>query len=332
MNFKKRYLALLLLLSQISFSQEGIAVYSDYLSDNYYLIHPSMAGAANCAKVRLTARQQWFGQDDAPALQTLSFNGRIGEQSGMGIIAFNDRNGYHSQTGVKVTYAHHILFSRGDYDLNQLSFGMSAGLVQSNLDETKFLESGDFDPIIDGTITQKDSYFNVDFGASYNYLDFYAHFTVKNALATRREIYTTIETDNLRKYLFSAGYVFGDSERIQLEPSFLFQLVDETKEKMIDLNLKAYKDLEFGKIWGGLSYRRSFDGAQYVDGNSVSDQKLQYLTPIVGVNYKNFMFSYTYSHLLGDIKFDDGGFHQITLGINLFCKREKWDCNCPAVN
>jgi hypothetical protein len=43
-------------------SQEGIAVYSDYLSDNYYLIHPSMAGAANCAKIRLTARKQWFGQ------------------------------------------------------------------------------------------------------------------------------------------------------------------------------------------------------------------------------------------------------------------------------
>ena len=64
--FKKRYLVLALFLSQMSFAQEGIAVYSDYLSDNYYLIHPSMAGAANCGKIRLTARQQWFGQDDAP--------------------------------------------------------------------------------------------------------------------------------------------------------------------------------------------------------------------------------------------------------------------------
>jgi len=44
------------------------------------------------------------------------------------------------------------------------------------------------------------------------------------------------------------------------------------------------------------------------------------------------MFAYTYSQLLGDIKFDTGGFHQITLGINLFCKPEKYHCNCPAVN
>jgi hypothetical protein len=63
-------------------SPEGIAVYSDYLSDNYYLIHPSMAGAANCAKIRLTARKQWFGQADAPELQTISFNGRVSEKAG----------------------------------------------------------------------------------------------------------------------------------------------------------------------------------------------------------------------------------------------------------
>lgn len=329
MNFKKRYLVLILLLiSKFSFSQEGVAVYSDYLSDNYYLIHPSMAGAANCAKIRLTARQQWFGQDDAPALQTLSFNGKLGDRTGGGLIVFNDKNGYHSQKGFKATFAYHLMFSRSEVDLNQLSFGMSAGLVQAELDETKFV---DYDPVIGGII-QKDSYFNVDLGASYNYLEFYAHLTVKNALASKRDIYSDIESDNLRKLLLSAGYVFGDSERIQWEPSFLFQLVDETKEKTIDLNIKAYKDFDFGKLWGGLSYRRSFDAAEYETNGSVSTQRLQYITPIIGLNYKNYVFSYTYSHLMGDVKFDQGGFHQITLGINLFCTREKFDCNCPAIN
>lgn len=330
--FKKRYLVLALFLSQMSFAQEGIAVYSDYLSDNYYLIHPSMAGAANCGKIRLTARQQWFGQDDAPALQTLSFNTSVGEQSGIGIIAFNDKNGYHSQMGGKITYAHHIRFSRGVNDLNQLSFGMSAGLVQSTLDESKF--GNEFDPIVAG-MKQKDSYFNIDLGASYHYLDFYTHFTVKNAVSNKRDIYTDIESDNLRKYLWSVGYVFGNKNSdsgLSWEPSVMLQYVDKTKEKTFDINLKVYKDMEFGKLWGGLSYRRSFDGAQFVADNSVSDQKLQYITPIVGVNYKNFMFAYTYSHLTGDVKFDNSGFHQITLGINLFCKREPYDCNCPAVN
>jgi type IX secretion system PorP/SprF family membrane protein len=328
MNFKKGYLVLVLFISQISFSQEGIAIYSDYLSDNLYLIHPSMAGAANCAKVRLTGRQQWFGNDKAPALQTASFNGRIGDQSGAGIILFNDENGFHSQRGFKLTYAHHILFSRTDVDLNQLSFGISGGLVQSQLDQTEFVG---FDPVIDNAI-QKDSYFNVDIGTSYNYLEFYTHFTVKNVLASKRDLYTQSESDNLRKYILSAGYVFGSSDRLQWEPSFLFQLADQTKEKLLDMNIKLYKDFDFGKLWGGLSYRTSFDATQYENNGSVNTQRLQYVTPVLGLNYNNLLFAYTYSHIVGDVKFDQGGFHQITLGINLFCKRDKWDCNCPAIN
>src|SRR3970040_1557655 len=332
MYHKIKFFLALFLISLYSFSQEGIPVYSDYLADNYYLIHPSMAGAANCAKIRLTARKQWFGQEDAPELQTLSFNGRVTEKAGAGIILFNDKNGYHSQKGAKLTYAYHLMFSRDEIDMNQLSFGISAGLIQSQLDETSFLQSGDWDPIIDGTVVQKDSYFNVDFGASYNFLDFYVHGTIKNAIETRRDIYTEYESDNLRKYLLSAGYVFGNRDKILWEPLILFQLVDKTKEKSIYINMKAYKNFHFGKLWGALSYRRSFDGAEYIDGNGVSKQKLQYFTPIVGVNYKDFMVAYTYSHVMGPVKFDTGGYHQITLGVILFCKPVNYVCECPAIN
>ncbi|MCV9928511.1 type IX secretion system membrane protein PorP/SprF [Flavobacterium sp. LS1R49] len=328
MYYKIKITAFLLFIFSYAYSQEGVPVYSDYLSDNYYLIHPSMAGAANCTKLRLTARKQWFGQDDAPSLQTLSFNGRIGERAGAGIILFNDKNGYHSQKGIKVTYAYHILFSRDEIDLNQLSFGINAGVIQNQLDETAFME---FDPIVFGDI-QRDSYFNVDFGASYNYLNFYAHATVQGVLETRRKIYTEFESDNLRKYLLSAGYVFGDKRKLLWEPSVLFQLFDKTQEKLIDFNLKVYKNMDFGSLWAGLSYRRSFDGAQYYDGSGISTQKLQYITPILGVNYKNFMFAYTYSQVTGNVKFDNGAYHQITLGLNLFCKRERYDCDCPAIN
>ena len=332
MNFKRSYFILAFLLAQFSFSQEGVAVYSDYLSDNYYLIHPSMAGAANCGKIRLTGRQQWFGQEDAPALQTVSFNTSIDEdgKSGVGMILFNDKNGYHSQKGAKLTYAHHLRFSRSTVDLNQLSFGVSAAFIQSTLDETEFTT---FDPFVYGGVYQKDAYFNVDLGMSYHYMDFFTHFTVKNFLANRREIYTEgFESDNLQKILWSAGAVFGNDSNLLFEPSFMFQYIPETKEKSIDLNLKVYKTLEFGKLWGGLSYRRSFDGAQYNIDGSTEEQKLQWITPIVGLNYNKFMFSYTYSHILGDVKFDNGGFHQITLGMNIFCKAKEWSCNCPAVN
>jgi hypothetical protein len=59
----------------------------------------------------------------------------------------------------------------------------------------------------------------------------------------------------------SAGYVFGDSDRILLEPSLLFQLVENQKKKSIDINIKALTKYGLRKSLGALSYRRSFDGA-----------------------------------------------------------------------
>ncbi|SMP28411.1 type IX secretion system membrane protein, PorP/SprF family [Flavobacterium hercynium] len=313
-----------------SFSQEGLAVYSDYLSDNYYLIHPSMAGAANCDKIRLTVRKQWINEDKAPGLQTLSYNTRVGDRSGAGIILFNDQNGYHSQKGAKLTFAHHIMFSRDEIDLDQLSFGINAGFIQAQLDQTGFLEGGITDPIIDGSI-QSETYANFDAGASYNFLNMYAHVTIKNVLETRRKIYTEFETDNLRKYLLSSGYIFGDRDGVLWEPSFLLQFTEKSKEKLVDLNLKAYKNFDNGMLWGGLSYRTNL-GFESNIFNKTPSPKLQYITPIVGINYENLMFAYTYSAVSGDVKFDNGAFHQITLGINLSCRKEKYDCHCPGVN
>lgn len=313
-------------------AQEGLPIYSDYLTDNYYLIHPSMAGVANCNKVRLTGRQQWFGQDNAPSLQTFSINGRIGDtQSGVGAIAFNDQNGYHSQTGAYLTYAHHLMFSRNTIDLNMLSFGLSAGMIQYKLDETAFVE---FDPIIAG-IEQSATDFNVDFGFSYHLINFYAHATIKNLLKNEGVNINEqgVSYDNLTTYLFSAGNVFSKfGSDWSYEPSILYSYKDATKESFIDANLKAYRKFDFGNIYAGVSYRRSFDGAQFTNGSTVSSQKLQYITPLVGIEYNNFMFAYTYSYQSNSIVLDNGGYHQITLGFNFGCRNEKYDCECPSVN
>ncbi|WP_117174812.1 PorP/SprF family type IX secretion system membrane protein [Mariniflexile rhizosphaerae] len=314
-------------------SQEGLPIYTDYLTDNYYLIHPSMAGIANCSKIRLTARQQWFGHEDAPKLLTLSMNGRIGDSpSAIGGILYTDNNGYHSQSGAYATYAHHIMFSRTETDLNMLSFGLSAGFIQYKLDETSFLFDGP-DPIIDGVV-QNETNFNIDLGVSYHFLDFYAHGTVKNVLKNAG-VNNDIEiTSNLRRYLISVGSVFSKyGSEWSYEPSLMFQYKDGTQEASLDINAKAYKEMEFGKIWGGLSYRTSLDGAEYqTSSGAVDSQKLQQITPILGVNYNEFMFAYTYTYQSNSVVYANGGFHQLTLGYNFNCRRERYDCRCPAVN
>lgn len=334
MKFTKIFFltTIVFLIHQSSWTQEGLPIYSDYLTDNYYLLHPSMAGISNCNKIRLTGRQQWFGQEEAPNLQTLSINGRIGEtSSGVGAIVFNDKNGYHSQSGGYLTYAHHLMFSRNTIDLNMLSFGLSAGMIQYKLDETAFKE---YDPIIKG-VEQSAIDFNVDLGFSYHFIDSYIHLTIKNLLQNEGVNVNEqgVKFDNLRTYLFSVGNVFSKlGSNWSHEPSLMFSYKDATKEAFIDVNFKTYRELDFGKLFMGVSYRRSFDGAEYSDGSEITSQKLQYFTPIVGVEYNDFMAAYTYSYQANSIVFNNAGYHQITLGYNFGCKKEKYDCNCPSVN
>jgi hypothetical protein len=92
--------------------------------------------------------------------------------------------------------------------------------------------------------------------------------------------------------------------------------------------MKAYKNMDFGTLWEAYLIEE-VSTAQYTS-NGITKNTIYY--PIVGVNFNNFMFAYTYSHVAGAVKFDDGGYHQITLGINLFCKPVKYECNCPAIN
>ena len=99
-------------------------------------------------KQRLTARQMWFDVDDAPSLQTASVNGRLNRNIGLGTILYNDSNGRFSQQGAYFTFAYHLMFSRSEAYLNQLSFGVNLGVVQEKLDETDIDLINNPDPIL----------------------------------------------------------------------------------------------------------------------------------------------------------------------------------------
>jgi type IX secretion system PorP/SprF family membrane protein len=312
----------------------SLPIYSDYLTDNYYLVHPSMAGASNFNKARLTARQQWFDVDDAPSLQTLSVNGRVNEKVGLGGIFYNDSNGRFSQQGAYATFAYHLMFSRSTADINQLSFGLSAGVIQDRLDQSGLNTSGIPDPAIDGS-QQSETLFNVDFGASYFFLNFFVHVTFKNLLPQQRRVFSEVfETENQRQYLASVGYTIAPLEsRWIFEPSVFFQHREALGQSNIDINAKAYYQLGVGQVWGGISYRRALDGIEFAaPGSEAESQNLQYISPFLGFNYNRFMVAYTYSHQAFSEVISTSGFHQITVGYDFGSNRKRHKCNCPAVN
>ena len=299
-------------------SQETLPIYSDYLSDNVYLVHPSAAGIGNTGKLRFTARQQWAGVKDAPTLQTISYHNRFREKAALGFILFNDSNGFHSQKGIQGTFAYHLDLNRASV-FNQLSFGLSLTAVQNQVDQTQFFG----DPTI-AQIIRSDGYFNADFSVAYHRKGFSSYFTVKNLLlSAKNNLNNNLEPLDLRNYILSLGYYFGDKQSFQFEPSVMIQLRESTGERIVDFNFKAYKDFNKAQLWGALSYRKGFDAKPIED--------LVYITPIIGVNYNKWMFSYTYTRQMNDIVLTDLGFHQISIGVNLFTRKPR-AAACPNIN
>ena len=302
-------------------AQGGVPVYHDYLSDNLYLLHPATAGAGSCAKVRLTGRMQWFDVDDSPMLQTFSFNTHLGREAsnGIGAIIYNDRNGYHSEKGLQLAYAHHLNFGDGSY-VNKLSFGLAGSLVQTQLDETSF-DPNRFDPIISGSV-QSEMYYNLDAGFSYHFKGFFLNVTLKNLLLSSRNLYSKYESLNLRNYVASAGVYFG-SKNFHLEPSVLVQYKEFSNQLITDTNLKFYFTLvENNMFYLGASYRRDWSADPY---------EYYTLSPIVGANFGKFTMAYTYTYDMSPLLFSNSGFHQITLGYNFNCRKQVVRMGCPEI-
>lgn len=316
-------LVIILFLSFNVKAQETLPIYHDYLSDNVYLIHPAAAGVGECGKIRLTARQQWAGVKNAPNLQTLTFHNKFNPESkaAYGAILFNDENGFHSQKGFQATFAYHLpLFESEDF--NQLSFGLSASGIQNQVDQRSFY--GDRPEVIRQLI-ESDFYFNVDLGMSYHQGGLSSYFTVKNVLlAAKNNSQRGYESLNLRNFVFGVGYFFGNKEIIEFEPSMMFQYRAGTGEKIADVNVKAYKTFKDTQLWMTLSYRRGFD-------HDANLQPYSQITPIIGVNYKKIMLSYTYTRDIGDVVISPIGYHQLTLGFDLFCSKRRGSA-CPNVS
>jgi type IX secretion system PorP/SprF family membrane protein len=313
------YVLFLLFFSVKGISQETLPIYQDYLSDNVYLVHPSAAGIGNSSKLRFTARQQWAGIPDAPALQTVSFHTKFNEFSnaGYGFVFFNDKNGFHSQKGFQGSYAYHLPMSNGKV-FNQLSFGLAFSFVQNQSDQRSFTGDAAVSSIIEST-----SYYNADFSVAYHLGGFSSYFTVKNLLLTAKNNLNVQEPLDLRNYIVSTGYYFGEDFLVQFEPSIMIQFREGTGERIADFNIKAYKTISKTQFWGALSYRRGFDV------NAI--ENAQYITPIVGVNYQNLMFSYTYTSQMNETVLTNTGFHQVSVGINLWT-REQRAAACPNIN
>lgn len=272
--------------------------YISHLADNPFLISPSYAGIGSGLQIRLNGVSQWIGVEDAPDTQSLVVEARIADRFGGGITVFNDKNGYTTQKGVKLSLASHLTLS--NFHDSFLSFGISYNFTQFGID-TSNNNSGQ----TVANISETNS--NFDVGLLYRYERFSVSANVNNLLNKKVENLITNEPESLRRYTFYSSYVFTRlSNRVEIEPSMFVEYYEADKRSRTDMNVKVRKGINDGYVWAGLSY--TFLNDQFFVPNAIA--------PLVGLKKDNLYMSYGFSINMNKTQDFNYGTHMITLGFD----------------
>lgn len=317
---KKIVASIFILLTVASgYSQElNLPVFTQYLADNHFVVSPTFAGIGDNLKIRANGLTQWVGIKDAPDNQSVYADFRIASQSGVGISLYNDSNGNTRQTGMKITFAHHLILDY--YSKQYLSFGMSYNMNNFKIDIDKFNTTYEI-PIPDPSITDNRfvSNNNFDVGLLYRNKDFYLSLTTGNILNKNADRFTGVEPVLLRNYQVYSGYTFRDREnsRIEYEPSVFYQYFASDGRSSTDVNIKYRKFNKYEDyFWAGISYR--FLNDQFF--------KPLNLGPMAGFKKSNFYFGYSYQITTNQLSSFNSGTHVITIGLDFFAGIS----NCPC--
>jgi len=308
---KQLILVLGFLLGISTYAQEfNLPINNQYVADNPFLLSASYAGIGDCWQLRGTGFQQWIGVDNGPANQTLSVDGRIADRSGIGIVLYNDSNGFTSQKGAQVSFAHHVTLS--EYNRQYLSFGISYKFTQFEIDSSEFNRFLD----IDGDISTTDN--NFDVSALYRLGSFFISLNAINLLEKRITDFNIDEPGDLTNYYVYTGFVIRNKfKEIEFEPSVLYRNFSSDTRSTLDASFRVRKFFKEDYFWGGVTTRGLID--QSFTPVTVS--------PMVGLTKANFYFSYAYQISVNESRqLANTGSHLVTVGIDFGCARS--NCGC----
>ncbi len=285
--------SLFVLITYLSNAQQ-LPLYSQYMF-NSFLLNPAIAGSVEYFPVRLTARQQWVGIDDAPSTQAISTHYLLNNQKmGIGGYLFNDKFGPVSETGLQACFAYHLPLTGIK---SKLGMGLAFKAFQFKFDESKLITIDDNDPAVThGTISKFVP--DADFGL-YLYNDkYFVGVSATQLIQFKIDVgnNTNDKNQNIRHYYITGGYNFTLSEEFTLEPSVLIKGTAETPWQ-VDINAKGfYKKM----YWVGVSYRTSND-----------------IIAMVGVKIKKFLVGYSFDYTFSDLNNYSSGSHEILIGFNI---------------
>lgn len=290
---KKTYTLLLFIMLAGIINAQQQPLYSQYMF-NRFLLNPAITGNVDYIPLRLTARQQWVGINNAPSTQAISGHMLLGNKSmGVGGYIFADKFGPETKIGLQASYSYILELNSIN---SKLSFGLALKAFQYKLDYTQMTAIDEGDDVL---YKNSETAFvpDADFGVYLQGERYFAGISATQLIELPIKIADKEVDKNsmIRHYYILGGYKFQLGEQFELEPSILAKGT-ETTPFNLDVNLRG---IYMQNYWLGISYRTSGE-----------------VIAMLGVKYSGFIFGYSFDYSTSEIKNFQSGSHEIMIGYN----------------
>jgi type IX secretion system PorP/SprF family membrane protein len=245
---------ILLILIPLSLAGQLTPVTNQYVL-NPLTINPAYAGGKGYLNIAAFYRRQWAGITGAPETLTLTADAPIfNDKVGLGLIIISDKVGVTKETYIISNYSYKVSIGEGS-----LSFGLGAGIITTNTAWSDLIVN---DPGDELYLVDSHGYIvpSFSFGTYYYNHNFFAGFSIPKLIGYKfnydKNKYSLTVDPGQYSYMFTTGYVFNISSKVDFMPSTLLTFAPERK-MLFDLNANFNY---VNRFWIGASYRngRSF--------------------------------------------------------------------------
>ena len=239
------------------------AHFSHYMFNHLYF-NPGYSGVEGLTRATLLHRSQWLGYEGideggAPTTQLLSVShplkmfGSYTVNSGVGIVATNDRLGPWRIFNLKLSYAYHIKLKNGGV----LSPGLRIGVFQQGIDGGILRAVDASDDVVSELQAggnNRQLKMDVDAGIFYNTKKYYAGITLTHLTASKFGFGGDAINSTLARHMYlTGGYHIILGQNLTITPNVFI----ETDFSETSFKYGALANLNNYKYWGGISTRQS---------------------------------------------------------------------------
>lgn len=284
--------------------------YTMYMANNFVL-NPAIAGIEPYIDMKLAARSQWTGINEAPKTMYVTVNAPVDitnfhrNRIGVGGKVFVDKTGPIMLSAAELNFAYHLPLN-SEY---KLSFGTGVGVTHHRVDAGGLRLEDPLDPILSSERLSRTAPL-INAGLWFYGRDMFAGLAAQNLIESDYSLHNAAPGTGMglrRHYFLTAGYRFRFGD-FYLTPSAMMKFVSPAPMGY-DINLKGqFSD----RFWAGLTWRHQ-DGMAAMIG--------LFMTSSLNL-------AYSYDFLNSELRQHSFGTHEIVVGINI---SNQWGPRCPTI-